>query len=149
MKPKILDLLLVAEDEQDHADLICEALQSEGRLVNEIRCVKNGREALDFVFGTGEFELVEAKRPGLILLDIKMPEYDGFEVLKRVKSDDRTKSIPVVMLTTTSEAGDIEKALSLGANDYIVKPVSWANFEEKVRSLGMYWALVSDSTMLR
>ena len=100
------------------------------------------------VFGQqngGKYNKENAPRPGIILLDIKLPFKDGFEVLKELKSDKRFKTIPIVMLTTTSKSEDITRALDLGANDYIVKPVSWKDFEMKIRSLGKYWAFTSNS----
>ena len=141
--------VFLVEDEPDHAQLIMGVLQQEGHLVNEIVWVKNGRQAVDYVFQTGTYAGQTLAHPGLILLDLKLPELDGFEVLQRLKGDERTKTIPVVMLTTSQNADDVERALRLGANDYIAKPVIWAEFERKVREMGKYWVLVSDAALAR
>ena len=141
--------VFLVEDEPDHAQLIMGVLQQEGHLVNEIVWVKNGRQAVDYVFQTGTYAGQTLAPPGLILLDLKLPELDGFEVLQRLKQDERTQTIPVVMLTTSHNADDVERALRLGANDYIAKPVVWAEFERKVREMGKYWALVSDAALAR
>jgi len=141
--------VFLVEDEPDHAQLIMGVLQQEGHLVNEIVWVKNGRQAVDYVFQTGMYAGHTIAPPGLIVLDLKLPELDGFEVLQRLKQDERTQTIPVVMLTTSQNADDVERALRLGANDYIAKPVIWAEFERKVREMGKYWALVSDAALAR
>ncbi len=140
-----LDTLLLVEDEPDHAFLIMEGLKNDGHLVNQIKWVRNGREALHYLEREGPYNAENAPTPALVLLDVKMPELDGFEVLARLKSHARHKVIPVVMLTTTANKEDIKRALELGANDYIIKPVSWPEFEKKVRGLGKYWALISNS----
>jgi len=144
-KVKKLEVILLVEDEQDHAELIIKGLQQDGHLINEIKWVENGQEAIDYITQSGKYNKENAPRPGLVLLDIKLPRKDGFQVLQEIKSDEDLKTIPVVMLTTTSISDDIEKALKLGANDYIVKPVRFHDFFEKVKGLGHYWALVSDS----
>jgi len=149
MQTTNLAVLLLVEDELDHANLIREVLQKEGHLINKIVWVKNGRQALDYVFQIGEYEGQEVATPGLILLDLKLPELDGFEVLKRIKQDETYKEIPAVVLTTSRNAEDVKKALRLGANDYIVKPVTWEGFERKVRELGKYWTFVSDTSLAK
>ena len=136
--------ILMVEDEEDHARLITKALKKTGKLLNEICHVDNGQKALDFLKKEGDFKDNTDPLPILILLDIKMPMKNGFEVLKEVRADKRLKNIPIVMLTTTSTSEDINKALALGANDYIVKPVNFTNFSKKVSNLGYYWGLVSD-----
>lgn len=140
-----LEIVLLVEDDPDHVELILASLQKVGRLINEINCVEDGQKAIEYMTWTGKYNKENAPRPGLILLDIKLPFKDGFEVLKELKSDKRFKTIPIVMLTTTSKSEDITRALDLGANDYIVKPVSWKDFEMKIRSLGKYWAFISDT----
>ena len=144
---KRLETILMVEDEDDHARIIRKALTDQGKLLNEIIRVKNGKEALDYMNREGDFNEDNAPIPGLILLDIKLPFKDGFDVLSELKSDQRFKHIPVVMLTTTSNVDDVRKALDNGANDYIVKPVSFSEFTEKVGKLGNYWAFVSDSAL--
>ncbi len=140
-----LEILLIVEDDPDHVELILTSLQKDGRLINDIKCVEDGQKAIEYMTWIGKYNKENAPRPGLILLDIKLPFKDGFEVLKVLKSDKRFKTIPIVMLTTTSKSTDITRALDLGANDYIVKPVQWKDFEMKIRSLGKYWAFISDS----
>lgn len=144
-KVDFLEVLLIVEDDQDHAELIKESLKKNERLINKIYCVENGQDALDYVRCCGKFNQENAPPPGLILLDVKLPQKDGFEVLEELKSDEKFKRIPVVMVTTTSNPSDIDKALRLGANDYIVKPVQWNDFEQKIGALGKYWAFTSDS----
>ncbi|MBN2657968.1 MAG: response regulator [Spirochaetales bacterium] len=137
------DILLV-EDEEDHARLILRSLSKGPEDANRIRHLKNGREALDYLLETGNFALGLEDLPLFILLDINMPLVNGFEVLETIKKNDRLKSIPVIMLTTTSRREDAMKALSLGANDFMIKPVSFSDFTEKIRQLEYYWGSVSD-----
>ncbi len=144
-----LDVLLIVEDELDHANLIMEVLQEEGRLANEIIHVQDGQQGIDYIYKKGEYEDRNVPTPGLVLLDLKLPDLDGFEVLKIIKQDETYKEIPIVMLTTSRNTEDVKKALQLGANDYIVKPVAWEEFERKVRKLGKYWALVSDTSLAK
>lgn len=144
---KVLEVILLVEDEPDHADLIKKALKDNGHLINEIFWVDNGEDALHFLRKTGKFENKNLPHPGLVLLDIKLPIKNGFEVLKEIKSDDKIKHIPVVVLTTSSNGDDVHKALELGANDYIVKPVNFSDFVKKVAKIGNYWAIVSDTNV--
>ena len=144
-KAKNLDIILLVEDEEDHAELIMNGLQEDGHLMNEIKWVENGQEAIDYIKHRGKYNQENAPIPGLVLLDIKLPRKDGFLVLQEIKSEERYKAIPIVMLTTTSTSDDIQKALKLGANDYIVKPIRFQDFVEKVKGLGHYWAFISDS----
>lgn len=149
MQKSKLDILLLVEDEPDHAHLIMDVLTEHGHLANQIIWVKDGREAVDYVLRKGKNKGRNSSRPGLILLDIKMPELDGFDVLKILKADDDVKTIPIVMLTTTRNSEDVEKALALGANDYISKPVEWEAFVKTVGELGKYWAFISDANLAR
>jgi CheY-like chemotaxis protein len=142
---KLMEPILLAEDEADHARLVRKSLTEHGRLLNEIYWVKNGIEALEYITHTGSYNETNAPRPGLILLDLKMPLKDGFQVLAELKSDTRYKTIPVVVLTTSINSDDAKKALDLGANDFIVKPVRFPDFVQKVGQLGNYWGFVSDS----
>jgi two-component system, response regulator len=143
-KNEVFPPILIAEDEEDHARLIKRALKQAG-LINEIFHVENGQEALDFLKYKGQFSSSTHSQPGLILLDLKMPMKNGFEVLEEIKSDPVLKVIPVVMLTTSSTGEDIEKAMAEGANDYIVKPVKFDDFTHKVSRIGYYWGIISDS----
>ncbi|PLX25484.1 MAG: hypothetical protein C0599_00510 [Salinivirgaceae bacterium] len=135
--------ILVVEDEEDHARLIIKGLKSRN-LMNKVVHVENGQLAMDFLLKQGKFANDEHILPMLVLLDIKLPIKNGFEVLQEVKSNEKLKKTPIVMLTTTATTEDIEKALLLGANDYIVKPIKFDEFTEKVSNLGYYWGMVSD-----
>lgn len=142
---KLMEPILLVEDEVDHARLVKKSLSEHGRLLNEIYWVKNGIEAMAYITQSGPYNEKNAPRPGLILLDLKMPLKDGFQVLAELKSDPRYKSIPVVVLTTSVNSEDARKALDLGANDFIVKPVKFSDFVQKVGHLGNYWGFISDS----
>lgn len=137
--------ILIVEDEEDHARLIIKALTDSAKMMNEIVHIDNGEDALHFLRKKGKYENDNHNVPAIILLDVKMPMKNGFEVLAEIKADDILKKIPVIMLTTTSTSEDIDKAMSLGANDYIVKPVKFSDFTEKVNKLGYYWGMVSDA----
>ncbi len=140
--PKInLDLILLAEDNSDHARNVLKILKEKARVANEIVWVDNGQKAVDYVTKKGEYEDVQT--PGLILLDIKMPMMDGLEVLEILKSNSEYKKIPIVMLTTTDTDKEIRRAMELGANSYVVKPVSRAEFIDKVSQIGLYWGIVN------
>jgi two-component system, response regulator len=141
----VLAPILIVEDEEDHARLITRSLIDSGNIANELIHLKNGEEAMNYLKKEEEYKDDENIPPSLILLDVKMPMKNGFEVLEELKKDQNLKKIPVVMLTTTSTSEDINKAMSLGANDYIVKPVKFADFTSKVQKLGYYWGIVSDS----
>jgi CheY-like chemotaxis protein len=144
---KLMEPILLVEDEADHARLVKKSLSEHGRLLNEIYWVKNGIEAMEYITQSGPYNEKNAPRPGLILLDLKMPLKDGFQVLAELKSDPGYKSIPVVVLTTSVNSEDAKKALELGANDFIVKPVIFSDFVQKVGQLGNYWGFISDSYM--
>jgi len=138
----IVEILLV-EDSPSDAELTIHALRT-SNIVNQITHLKDGAEALDFLFGEGEYAGRNVNlKPKTILLDLKMPKVDGIEVLRRVKSDDRTKSIPVVVLTSSKEDPDIKTCYDLGVNSYIVKPVGFDNFTKAVQELGLYWLLLN------
>ena len=114
-------------------------------MANNLFHVKDGEEALEFIFATGRFAGQRSSEsfPKLILLDIQMPKINGIEVLQRIKSDERLKSIPVVILTSSKEDPDIKKCYALGANSYIVKPVNFESFAESIKNLGFYWLLLN------
>ena len=137
---RLLNLLLV-EDDEDHAHFIMSVLKKDGLVVRNIWWVKNGQEAIDYLSKTKKI----MDNPNIILLDIKMPIMNGFEVLKWLKANDKYKIIPVIILTTSGMSEDIQKALQIGANDYLVKPVRWVSFKRKIREFGKYWSYVSDS----
>ena len=142
MNPQELDILLV-EDNQDDMDLAMHALKRE-KLANHIIVARDGEEALDFLFCRGAFVHRSLDRPPkLVLLDLKLPKVDGMEVLKQVKNDPRTKTIPVVIMTSSKEERDLVAGYNLGANSYIQKPVDFDQFRETVKSVGLYWLVIN------
>lgn len=142
MKGKPVDILLV-EDDPDHVELILRALK-DNNLLNEVYVVRDGQEALDFMYHQGRYGDEEKfPQPGLILLDIKLPKIDGIEVLKRLKEDPRFKSIPIIMLTTSSRDEEIAECYAVGANSYVVKPMDFEDFTKKVMELRFYWTIIN------
>ncbi len=138
----VVEILLV-EDNPSDEELTLHVLEKH-RLSNRVHVVRDGEEALEFVFGTGRYEERNTDdRPKVILLDLKLPKVDGLEVLKRIKSDPSTRTIPVVVLTSSREESDIINSYELGVNSYIVKPVDFQQFAESVRQLGLYWVLMN------
>jgi two-component system, response regulator len=139
-----VDILLV-EDSQDDIDLALHALR-QGKLANSIFVVRDGEEALDFLFCRRLYaERSWDHPPKLVLLDLKMPKIDGLQVLKKVKSDPRTKAIPVVIMTSSREERDLIEGYDSGVNSFIQKPVDFDKFRETVKTLGMYWLVVNQS----
>jgi len=139
---KEIDILLV-EDNLADAELTVYALNQKN-LANKLLHVKNGAEALDYLFGEGSYaNTLLYHKPKLILLDLKMPKLGGLEVLQIIRSDERTKTIPVVVLTSSKEDPDIQKCYDLGVNSYVVKPVNFDAFQEAVTKLGLYWMIVN------
>jgi two-component system response regulator len=137
-----LDILLV-EDNQDDMDLALHALKR-GQLANRIFVARDGEEALDFLFCRGVFAQRSFDQPPkLVLLDLKLPKVDGMEVLKQVKSDPRTRTIPVVIMTSSKEERDLVAGYNLGANSYIQKPVDFDQFRETVKTVGLYWLVIN------
>jgi two-component system response regulator len=134
--------ILLAEDSEADAEMTIRALRR-NNLANRLVWVKDGAEALDFIFRRGTYASRPAGAPKLVLLDLKMPKVDGIEVLRQVKSNEETKTIPVVMLTSSAEERDIVASYSLGVNSYIVKPVDFAKFVDEVVKAGCYWVLVN------
>jgi two-component system, response regulator len=142
MNSEKLDILLV-EDNQDDMDLALHALRR-GKLANNIFVARDGEEALDFLFCKGAFADRSFEHPPkLVLLDLKLPKVDGMEVLKQVKGDPRTKTIPVVIMTSSKEERDLVGGYNLGANSYIQKPVDFDQFRETVKSVGLYWLVIN------
>jgi two-component system response regulator len=139
---KEVEILLV-EDNPNDAELAIRALKK-NNLANKLLWVKDGAEALDFIFATGEYahrNVVDG--PKVVLLDLRLPKVDGMEVLRRVKGDERTKTIPVVVLTSSKEDRDIVESYKLGSNSFISKPVEFEAFAKTVSELGFYWLLVN------
>lgn len=135
--------ILLVEDNSNDAELTIRALRK-NNITNNIIHLKDGAVAVDFLFGKGEFVKRDINnKPKIVLLDLKMPKVDGLEVLRKIKSDELTKKIPVIVLTSSRENPDIEKAYSLGANSYIVKPVDFDGFAKVITELGMYWVLLN------
>ncbi len=135
-----VDILLV-EDNPNDLELALRALKKR-HLANKVVVARDGAEALDFIFGTGAHADREVTdRPKVVLLDLKLPKVDGLEVLRRIKSDERTKVIPVVVLTSSQEERDIVESYELGVNSYMVKPVDFDQFIDSVSELGLYWLL--------
>lgn len=143
----VVEILLVEDNPQD-LELTLRALRK-GNVTNHIQVARDGAEALQFLFCEGP----HAKRkiedgPKVILLDLKLPKLDGLEVLKRVKNDPRTKSIPVVVLTSSKEQKDVVESYQLGVNSYIVKPVNFEGFAGAVQEIGMYWLLLNQASKM-
>jgi CheY-like chemotaxis protein len=138
------DTLVLIEDNPDDAALAMRALRN-NKIANEVVLLDDGAKALDYLFGTGEYEGRNVdKPPCLVLLDLKLPRVDGLEVLKRIRSDERTKLVPVVVLTSSSEERDMVESYNLGANSYILKPVDFEQFVEAVQTLGLYWLVLNE-----
>jgi two-component system response regulator len=135
--------ILLVEDNPNDVELTIRALQKQN-LAGKVFVVKDGAEALEFLFATGAFAKRKIEnRPKVILLDLKLPKVDGIEVLRRIKSDNRTKHTPVVMLTSSQEERDVLETYNLGVNSYIVKPVDFSNFVHAVSELGVYWGILN------
>jgi len=137
--------VLLVEDNPDDIELTLRELKK-NNVVNEVVVVRDGAEALDYIFCTGPYAgRGTDAMPVVILLDLKMPKVDGLEVLKRLRSDDRTIIIPVVVLTTSDEERDLVESYNLGANSYVRKPVDFTRFSEAVRQLKVYWLLLNEA----
>jgi two-component system response regulator len=137
-----IEILLVEDNPRD-AEMTLRALKR-SNLANKVHWVKDGAEALDYMFCQGEYAGRDpARAPRLVLLDIKMPKVDGIEVLRRLKSDERTRRAPVVVMTSSNEERDVVETYQLGVNSYIVKPVQFEAFIEIVAKIGLYWLLTN------
>ena len=135
--------ILIVEDTPQDLELTLRALKK-ANLSNRIQVARDGAEALEFIFGEGAHAGRNiADAPKVILLDLKLPKVDGIEVLRRIKTDARTKTIPVAVLTSSKEQNDVVESYRLGVNSYIVKPVNFEGFAAAVRDLGMYWLLLN------
>jgi two-component system response regulator len=142
MEERPVEILLV-EDNPNDVELALHALKK-NNIANSIEVARDGAEALDFIFCTGAYAQRNMDNaPKVILLDLKLPKVDGLEVLRQLKSDPRTRAIPVVVLTSSREERDIVESYNLGVNSYIVKPVDFGQFTEAVHTLGLYWLLLN------
>jgi two-component system response regulator len=138
----IVDILIVEDDPRD-AELTLRALRK-NNLANNVYVAEDGEEALDFFFCRGKFAQRDpSSPPKVVLLDLKLPKVNGLEILKAIKGDDRTKHIPVVIVTSSREEPDVKRAYELGVNSYVVKPVDFDQFVSAMSSLGLYWLLVN------
>ncbi len=136
--------ILLVEDNPDDEALAIRAFKRH-HISNEVVVAHDGVEALDYLFGTGDYAGRNMTiKPTVVLLDLKLPRLDGIEVLRRIRADERTKLLPVVVLTTSSEEQDMLDSYSLGCNSYIRKPVDFVQFSESIRQLGMYWLLMNE-----
>lgn len=138
---------LLVEDNPVDLELALHAFESTN-LANRICVLRDGVEVLDYLFQTGEYEGRTTEQPKVILLDLKLPRIDGFEVLRRIKADDRTRTIPVIILSTSREERDIIESYRLGGNSYIVKPVDFDQFRESIRAVGAYWLVINQAPPL-
>jgi len=135
--------ILLVDDNPNDAEMTIRALKK-NNIANNLVHLTNGADALDFIFGTGSFTGRNTDiHPKIMLLDLKMPKVDGIDVLRKVKSDERTKIIPIVVLTSSQEDPDIQTCYQLGVNSYIVKPVDFGNFIKAVSELGLYWLVLN------
>lgn len=140
--PKQSIRILLVEDDEGHQLLIRENLRA-GGIINEVTVVRDGQEALDYLYRRGPYrDPATSPRPGLILLDIKMPKMDGFAVLEHLKADAQLRLIPILMLTSTEDQVEVNRCYVLGANSYIVKPVCYEEFQERVKALGLFLDIV-------
>ncbi|MEA5604583.1 response regulator [Nostoc sp. UHCC 0252] len=139
---KELKRILLIEDSANDAELILAAL-SENNLANEVVVVRDGEEALDYLYRRGLFRLRMEGHPVVVLLDLKLPKIDGLEVLAQLKSDPIMRVIPVVVLTSSAEEPDLVRCYELGVNAYVVKPVHYHEFADAIKSVGLFWAVIN------
>ncbi len=143
MNQQRVDILLV-EDSVADAEMTLRTLKRQG-VVNTVEWVRDGVEAIDYLFRENQFAAREPGMPKLVLLDLKMPRMDGLQVLARMSSDERTRAVPVVMMTSSREEGDVLASYELGVNSYVVKPVDFSEFAERVVQVGLYWMMANES----
>lgn len=137
-------IILLVEDNADDEKLTLRALKK-NNIRNEVVVARNGAEALDYLFGTGAYAGRDLNvMPQVVLLDLKLPKLDGLEVLRRVRANDRTKLLPMVILTSSNEDWDRINSYGLGANSYVLKPVDFNQFSEAARQLGLYWLILNE-----
>ncbi len=138
-------IILLVEDNPSDVALTQRAL-ARSRIANELVVAEDGQEALDYLFGAGAYAGREVNElPALILLDLKLPRVDGLQVLRQIRADERTRRLPVVILTTSKEEQDVAQSYDLGANSYIRKPVDFIQFAQAVEQMGLYWLVLNES----
>ncbi len=138
-------MILLVEDNPNDEELTLRALRK-ANIANEVAIARDGQEAIDFLFGTGKYAGREPPAmPAVVLLDLKLPKLNGIDVLNRIRADPRTKLIPVVVLTSSSEDEDMLRSYQSGANSYVRKPIEFAAFAHAVTQLGMYWILINQT----
>jgi CheY-like chemotaxis protein len=138
-----LKRILLVEDSARDAELILDALGT-NQLANEVVHVRDGAEALDYLYRRGQFESRSDDQPALMLLDLKLPKVDGLEVLRQIKGDATLKMIPVVMMTSSRQEQDLVQSYQLGVNAYVVKPLKFQDFVEAVKQVGVFWAVLNE-----
>lgn len=134
--------ILLVEDNANDVELTLAAL-NEYHLVNDVDVVRDGEEALDYLYKRGKYEDRTTDNPAVVLLDLKLPKVDGLEVLEKIKADDGLKTVPVVMLTSSREEQDLVRSYQLGVNAYVVKPVEFGEFMNALKELGLFWAVIN------
>jgi CheY-like chemotaxis protein len=139
-----LGRILIVEDDPNDVELTLTALE-EYNLANEVVVTRDGEEALDYLYCRGNFKARSNDNPAVLLLDLKLPKRDGLEVLRQIKSDEKLKMIPVVVLTSSHEEKDVVASYKLGVNAYVVKPVDFHEFVNAVKELGIFWAVINES----
>jgi CheY-like chemotaxis protein len=138
-----LGRILIVEDDPNDVELTMTAL-ADYNLANEVVITRDGQQALDYLYYRGEFSTRSTDNPAVMLLDLKLPKVDGLEVLQQIKSDERLKTIPVVVLTSSNEEKDMMTSYHLGVNAYVVKPVDFHDFVNAVKELGVFWAVINE-----
>ena len=135
--------ILIVEDDPKDVDLTLTALE-EYNLANEVVVTRDGEEALDYLYCRGNFKMRTSDNPAVLLLDLKLPKVDGLEVLQQIKSDEKLRMIPVVVLTSSREERDMVASYKLGVNAYVVKPVDFHEFVNAIKELGIFWAVINE-----
>jgi CheY-like chemotaxis protein len=138
-----LGRILIVEDDPNDVELTLNAL-TDFNLANEVVVTRDGQQALDYLYYRGDFSTRSSDNPAVMLLDLKLPKVDGLEVLQQIKSDERLKMIPVVVLTSSQEEKDMMRSYALGVNAYVVKPVDFHEFVNAVKELGVFWAVINE-----
>ena len=138
-----LGRILIVEDDPKDVELTLTALE-EYNLANEVVVTRDGEEALDYLYCRGNFKMRTSDNPAVLLLDLKLPKVDGLEVLQQIKSDEKLKMIPVVVLTSSREERDMVASYKLGVNAYVVKPVDFHDFVNAIKELGIFWAVINE-----